>query len=73
MINPGISVEVATQDSQVHINDYWPNEPMLIAQALSAKKSQNADQVDEEDGSFRSSNTKSAEYKKSVDEESKIT
>jgi hypothetical protein len=46
---------------------------MLVAQPLPANKSPEANQIDEEDGGFRSSNTKSAEYKKSIDEESKIT
>jgi hypothetical protein len=46
---------------------------MLVAQPLTANKSPEAYQIDEEDRGFRSSNTKSAECKKSIDEESKIT
>ena len=72
MIDPRISVEITTQDSQIHVNDYWPDEPMLEAQTLPVNKSPEADQVDEEDGDFRASNTKSAEYKKRIDKESKI-
>ena len=73
MVNPGVSIEITTQNSQIHVDDYWPDEPVLVAQPLPSNKSPKADQVDEEDGCFSSSNTKSAEYKKSVDEESKIT
>ena len=73
MINPRVSIEITTQNSQIHVDDYGPDEPMLVAQPLPANKSPEANQVDEEDGGFRSSNTKSAEYKKSIDEESKIT
>ena len=70
MINPRVSVEITAQHSQIHVNDYGPDEPMLVAQPFFSNKSPKADQVDEEDGGFRSSNTKSAEYKKSIDEES---
>jgi len=73
MINPRVSVEITTQNSQIHVNDCGPDEPMLVAQPLPSNKSPETDQVDEEDGGFRSSNTKCAEYKKSIDEESQIT
>jgi len=46
---------------------------MLVAQPLLSKKSPKADQVNEEDGGFRSSNAKGAEYEESIDEESKIS
>jgi hypothetical protein len=73
MINPRVSVEITAQHSQIHVNDYGPDEPMLVAQPFFSNKSPKADQVDEEDGGFRSSNTKSAEYEESIDEESKIS
>ena len=46
---------------------------MLVAQPFFSNKSPKADQVDEEDGGFRSSNAKGAEYEESIDEESKIS
>ena len=72
MINPRVSVEITTQHSQIHVNDYRPDKPMLVAQPFFSNKSPKAGQVDEEDGGFRSSNAKGAEYEKSIDEESKI-
>ena len=72
MINPRVSTEITTQNSQIHVDDYGPDKPMLVAQPLPSNKSPETDQVDEEDGGFRSSNTKSAEYEKSIDVESKI-
>ena len=73
MINPRVSVEITTQNSQIHVNDCGPDEPMLVAQPPPSNKSPETDQVDEEYGSFRSGNTECAEYKKSIDEESQIT
>ena len=73
MINPRVSVEITAQHSQIHVNDYGPDEPMLVAQPFFSNKSPKADQVDEEDGGFRSSNAKGAEYEESIDEESKIS
>ena len=73
MINPRVSVQITAQHSQIHVNDYGPDEPMLVAQPFFSNKSPKADQVDEEDGGFRSSNAKGAEYEESIDEESKIS
>ena len=73
MINPRVSVEITAQHSQIHVNDYGPDEPMLVAQPFFSNKSPKADQVDEEDGGFRSGNAKGAEYEESIDEEPKIS
>ena len=73
MINPRVSTEITTQNGQIHVDDYGPDEPMLVAQPLPSNKSPETDQVDEEDRGFRSSNTECAEYKKGIDEESQIT
>ena len=73
MINPRVSVQITAQHSQIHVNDYGPDEPMLVAQPFFSNKSPKADQVDEEDGGFRSGNAKGAEYEESIDEESKIS